>query len=287
MYIGVNKLKLKNTKNVRKLLEIEMQKTSAEGKTEDKVKVSLVRDQINQIYNRLNEREIFRYKEDDIMYEINEIIRRKNIKLNQSKFSEITNNLMSMELINRQVKDIYYDRELGKLSFSLLHHEFDLQSFRGEVYDSYQEVYFSASIEVSSPFALVFINSRPIYFPKIRKLLKPLLYDGFHIQSVEWNDEALRAIAEKYGGEITGLKATGIEGFIRANANANEGLNSTAMKAGLDRGSWISVKFTFKDLYPSNFIQINGRNGYLSSDLSDDDLKDFTRNHLMHYSSQT
>lgn len=286
MYIGVNKLKLKDTKNVKKLLEIEMQKTSAEGKTEDKVKESLVRDQINQIYNRLNEREIFRYNKEDIVYEIQEIIGRKNIKLNQSKFSEITKELIYKELINRQVKDIYYDRELGKLSFSLLHHEFDLQSFRGEeVYVAYQELYFSASIEVSSPFALVFINSRPIFFPKIRKLLKPLLYDGFHIQSVEWNDEALRAIAEKYGGEITGLKATGIEGFIRANANANEGLNSTAMKADLDRGSWISVKFTFKDLYPSNSIQINGRNGYLSSDLSDDDLKDFTKNHLMHYSS--
>lgn len=286
MYIGVNKLKLKNTKDVKKLLEIEMQKTSAEGKTEDKVKESLVRDQINQIYNRLNEREIFRYNKEDIVYEIQEIIGRKNIKLNQSKFSEITKELIYKELINRQVKDIYYDRELGKLSFSLLHHEFDLQSFRGEeVYVAYQELYFSASIEVSSPFALVFINSRPIFFPKIRKLLKPLLYDGFHIQSVEWNDEALRAIAEKYGGEITGLRATGIEGFIRANANANEGLNSTSMKADLDRGSWISVKFTFKDLYPSNSIQINGRNGYLSSDLSDDDLKDFTKNHLMHYSS--
>jgi len=286
MYIGVNKLKLKDTKNVKKLLEIEMQKTSAEGKTEDKVKESLVRDQINQIYNRLNEREIFRYNKEDIVYEIQEIIGRKNIKLNQSKFSEITKELIYKELINRQVKDIYYDRELGKLSFSLLHHEFDLQSFRGEeVYVAYQELYFSASIEVSSPFALVFINSRPIFFPKIRKLLKPLLYDGFHIQSVEWNDEALRAIVEKYGGEIIGLRATGIEGFIRANANANEGLNSTAMKADLDRGSWISVKFTFKDLYPSNSIQINGRNGYLSSDLSDDDLKDFTKNHLMHYSS--
>jgi len=286
MYIGVNKLKLKDTKNVKKLLEIEMQKTSAEGKTEDKVKESLVRDQINQIYNRLNEREIFRYNKEDIVYEIQEIIGRKNIKLNQSKFSEITKELIYKELINRQVKDIYYDRELGKLSFSLLHHEFDLQSFRGEeVYVAYQELYFSASIEVSSPFALVFINSRPIFFPKIRKLLKPLLYDGFHIQSVEWNDEALRAIVEKYGGEIIGLRATGIEGFIRANANANEGLNSTAMKADLDRGSWTSVKFTFKDLYPSNYIQINGRNGYLSSDLSDDDLKDFTKNHLMHYSS--
>jgi hypothetical protein len=285
MYIGVNKLKLKNTKNVKKMLENEMQKTSAKGKTEDEVKESLVRDQINQIYNRLNEREIFRYNKDDIMYEIQEIIRRKNIKLNQSEFSEITNKLIYKELINRQVKDIYYDRELGKLSFSLLHQEFDLQSFRGEVYDSYQELYFSASIEVSSPFALVFINSSSIFFPKIRKLLKPLLYDGFHIQSVEWNDEALRAIAEKYGGEIKALTATGIEGFIRAKANANEGLNATAMKADLDRGSWISVKFTFKDLYPSNFIQINGRNGYLSSDLSDDDLKYFTKNHLMHYSS--
>ncbi len=285
MNIGVNRLKMSETKKVENLLEKEMQSSSNKGKTEDDLREIKLRDEMDRIYSDLKTNKKRMYSKDELKDSVNEIIQRKNIKQSQSELEKIIDSLVSEKLEYREIKDIDFDPKLGKLMFSMLHDSFDISQFRDKVYTSLQDLYFSISIEVSSPFALVFVNSNPLSYPKIRDLLRKIVHSDFTIQTVKWEDKALRDLSQKYGSEITSLGATGIEGFINARANAKEGLNTTVMKNNLDKGKWTAVKFNFKDLYPSNHIFINGRSGYLSSDLSDDDLKKFTKNYLMPHST--
>lgn len=287
MNIGVNRLELKETKRVQNLLEKEMENRSNNGKKLDDLKGDKLREEMERINQTLKTDKKIMYSKIEITDSINEIIQRKNIKQTQGEISKLIDSLYSQNLKSRELKDIDFDSKEGKLSISILHESFDINQFRNDVYTVLSDLYFSVFIEISSPYALVFINAGSVYFGKIRDILRNIVNNDFAIQTIKWHDDALRNIADIYGSEVTNLGAKGVEGFVYANAKAKEGLNSTAMKIDLDKGNWTSVGFNFKDsYYPNNQIFINGTKGYLSSDLSDDDLKKFIKNELIKYSTK-
>lgn len=288
MNIGVNRLELKETKRVQNLLEKEMENRSIDRKTLEDLKEDKLRGEMERIFQTLNVNKKIIYSQNEIKDYIIEIIQRKNIKQTPAEILKLTDSLYSQNLKSRDIKEIEFDSKKGKLSISILHESFDINQFRNVVYTVLSDLYFSVSIEISSPYALVFINAGSAYFGKIRDILRSIVNYDFAVQTIKWDNDALRTIANIYGSEITNLGAKGVEGFVFANAKAKEGLNGTAMKTDLDRGNWTSVGFNFNNsYYPNNEIFINGTKGYLSSDLSDEDLKKFIKNELIKYSTKS
>ncbi len=106
----------------------------------------------------------------------------------------------------------------------------------------------------------------------------------FNIKNLSWNDRALKDIADKYAKEIKGINAKNVEGKITETARASN-LKQTKAITELYTGEVYMISFNFKNTYPGNDISINGKGGWITTSLSDKDIQNFVKTHLLSYSS--
>ncbi len=281
MAISINKLEMKDTKGNRKWIEEEKKKVGADLDV-DKIVEKKIEEELNSLYIKFTDTPIVKY-DDGMIYEgIDKKANKKNITIDKNNKKDLYRQISGEGLIYYKIAE--FKKEDKKLLFSLWHEDFEIDQFREEIIPTYSSLYASVSIEINSPYALVTINGRPVIFGAVRSLIRNFISNIFTINTVSWDNNALRGIRKEFADKTIILGAKGIEGNITARATSKN-LNNTSMDNDLGKGDITLVKFTFKKLYPENDILINGTQGYISTSLSDDDAKDFVKQYLLKYAS--
>lgn len=272
---------MKDTKGNRKWIEEEKKKVGADLDV-DKIVEKKIEEELNSLYIKFTDTPIVKY-DDGMIYEgIDKKANKKNITIDKNNKKDLYRQISGEGLIYYKIAE--FKKEDKKLLFSLWHEDFEIDQFREEIIPTYSSLYASVSIEINSPYALVTINGRPVIFGAVRSLIRNFISNIFTINTVSWDNNALRGIRKEFADKTIILGAKGIEGNITARATSKN-LNNTSMDNDLGKGDITLVKFTFKKLYPENDILINGTQGYISTSLSDDDAKDFVKQYLLKYAS--
>jgi hypothetical protein len=283
MSVGLNKLELKSNKEHREWL-IKQEKSGRSQDQIDEVIEERIAEGLKILNMKFSQEPVNRYSELEIEKDVNSKV--NDIKVDNDQLSTLLRLVKSEKLIYYKADKLRYEENSNKLSFGLTHEYFEIAQFRDKPVPHYTTVYVSVTIEVNSPYALVFITGRQDLFGKIRKLLKELIGAEFNIVNLTWDNEALKAIVKQYAKEIEGINARNIEGKITEIARATD-LRQTLALTQLYKGEVYMVKFILRNVYPGNSISINGRWGLVTSDqLTEEDIQDFIKVHLLTYSSR-
>lgn len=274
-------MEIKNTKNERQWIE----ERKMEGKSEADIEELLenrIDEELDSLYKSFSNRPVLKYDKTKIFAEFEKKANKKNMDINDHIAEDLYKQIKSQDLVYYDIGEL--KKENRKISFSVRHESFEIDQFREKIIPSYNSLYSYVSIEINSPYALVYINGTQYIFGAVRTLIKDFISNDFAINAVKWDDNALRDIINDFGDRILIINAKGIEGNITARAiSAN--LNNSNMLAEIKTGTITSVKFTFKIFYPRNDMLINGAQGYIGTTLSDNDAKDFVQKKLLGYSS--
>ncbi len=281
MSIGINKLELKTNKEQKEWITKQKDSGMSIEQIEKVIEKQIIK-QLNDLNKTFSEKPIKMYTESDISEEIES--KTKDLEINKELIPNIIRLIESKKLRYYEVKNLKSENEERILTFGLTHEYFDIVQFREELVPYYSTVYVTVSIQINSPYALVFINGRYDLFGKTRKLLKQLIGSEFNIRNVSWDDKALKEIAGKYAQEIKGINAKNVEGKITETAKASD-LKQTKAIRELYTGEVYMISFNFKNTYPGNDISINGKWGWITTSLSDKDVQNFVKTDLLSYSS--
>ena len=281
MSVGINKWELKSNKEQREWIKKQEDSGMSIEQIDEAIEKLIIR-QLEELSKTFSGEPIKMYSESDITEEIETKV--KELGVNREQISNIISDIDSKKLRYYEVKNLKYENKGRMLTFGLIHEYFNIELFREEIVPSYTTAYVTVSIQVNSPYALIFINGRPDLFGKTRKVLKRLTDPKFNIKNVVWNDVGLKAIAERYAEEIKAINANNVEGKITETARASN-LRDTLAITELYKGEIYAIGFNFRNTYPGNDVTINGRGGWITTSLSDKDLQDFVKTHLLSYAS--
>ena len=281
MSVGINKLEMKRNKEqlewMRKLEESGKSKEQVDAAIEEKT-VDELRE-LNKTFSNVSKR---MYTELEITEEIK--ARTRDMDVKDERIEEVIKQTMSKKLRYYEIHKRNISNDGKTMTFGLTHEYFDVVQFREEVVPYFSTVYVTVAIQINSPYALVFVNGRADLFAKTRKLIRQLISSEFQIKNITWDSDALKEIEKQYAKEIKGINAKNVEGKITETARASN-LRNTNAKNALYQGDVYMISFNFAKLFPGNDISINGRGGWITTTLSDKDIQDFVKTHLLTYSS--
>jgi hypothetical protein len=281
MSVGINKLEMKRNKEqlewMRKLEESGKSKEQVDAAIEEKT-VGELRE-LNKTFSNVSKR---MYTELEITEEIK--ARTRDMDVKDERIEEVIKQTMSKKLRYYEIHKLNISNDGKTMTFGLTHEYFDVVQFREEVVPYFSTVYVTVAIQINSPYALVFVNGRADLFAKTRKLIRQLISSEFQIKNITWDSEALKEIEKQYAKETKGINAKNVEGKITETARASN-LRNTNAKNALYQGDVYMISFNFAKLFPGNDISINGRGGWITTTLSDKDIQDFVKTHLLTYSS--
>ena len=281
MSVGINKLELKSNKEQKEWIKKQEDSGMSIEQIDEAIEELIIK-QLDDLSKTFSGESIKMYSKSEISEEIE--TKTKDFEVNKEQISNIISLIESKKLRYYEVKDLKYENKDRILTFGLTHEYFDIVQFREELVPYYSTVYVTVSIQINSPYALIFINGRPDLFGKTRKLLKQLIGSDLNIRNLTWDDKALKDIADKYAEEIKGINAKNVEGKITETARASN-LKQTKAITELYTGKVYMISFNFKTTYPGNDISINGQGGWITTTLSDKDIQNFVKTHLLSYSS--
>ena len=281
MSVGINKLELKSNKEQKEWIKKQEDSGMSIEQIDEAIEELIIK-QLDDLSKTFSGESIKMYSKSEISEEIE--TKTKDFEVNKEQISNIISLIESKKLRYYEVKDLKYENKDRILTFGLTHEYFDIVQFREELVPYYSTVYVTVSIQINSPYALIFINGRPDLFGKTRKLLKQLIGSDLNIRNLTWDDKALKGIADKYAEEIKGINAKNVEGKITETARASN-LKQTKAITELYTGKVYMISFNFKTTYPGNDISINGQGGWITTTLSDKDIQNFVKTHLLSYSS--
>lgn len=281
MSVGINKLELKSNKEQKEWIKKQEDSGMSIEQIDEAIEELIIK-QLDDLSKTFSGEPIKMYSKSEISEEIE--TKTKDFEVNKEQISNIISLIESKKLRYYEVKDLKYENKDRILTFGLTHEYFDIVQFREELVPYYSTVYVTVSIQINSPYALIFINGRPDLFGKTRKLLKQLIGSDLNIRNLTWDDKALKDIADKYAEEIKGINAKNVEGKITETARASN-LKQTKAITELYTGKVYMISFNFKTTYPGNDISINGQGGWITTTLSDKDIQNFVKTHLLSYSS--
>lgn len=281
MSLGINKMELKKTKNVISWRHKLVEEGKKEEEIDKEIELRLI-EQLDSLKTKFTKEKRMMYEEEKVIKTISEKAKKKSLTLGSEKLNKLKNQIIDQKLRYYEIREL--TKNDRSITFGITHEFFDIEEFREEIIPYYSTVYVSVSIQINSPYAIVFINGRYDVFPTIRSLLRDFISDDINVRAVKWEDAALRQILNDYAKEIILINAKNIEGKIVARATASD-LNNSNILSHIERGSLTAVKFNFKKMYEGNDLSINGMGGWISTTLSDKDAKEFVQNYLLAISS--
>jgi hypothetical protein len=251
---------------------------------------------IKNLYESLGQNKEVKYSKEEILEMISDKFKKNNWKIG-SDAEKLSNPkthedffiksfpiLFNVPLLKWKIYDkAAFNEEENSIEFPVTVDSFEINEFKNHFTALPGSSFSTIRIEPYGDCLLVYILGNPLDSPKFKELIRRLL-PSYKVESIKWDDAALRDIKTNLSGDMLRVSAKNVETTITVDASS-EGLQDTELYKKIEGGEFTRISYIMKDPYKGYRATINGRYGTVRSGLADDEVIKYIKTDLLGYSS--